>query len=557
MPLEPSNAPVVEANARSPHKSKMLTVGLLFVLILVLIGIIVIPPARHETLRKQAYLNDLENEARQNPTDGRLLALLGGRLIQAGEYIPAAETLRRAAANGESHPQLWLNLAAATAAAGELPRAFADLHLGLRPYPNDPDLNRAIKNAQALKPGAPPLLVASTISPEGPEALIRLYTPGSFLDSLYEQWDRRHLEQSGYATREHLAHERPKDPEAQRLWGLALVRNRRYSEAAPVLNSAVELAPDSLPTYLALGECLEAAGQSPEATVVYIDCLKRQPDYLPALLGVGKTSLATGIQGHALAAYERATRTAPQSADAWIGLGRAHRLTGVDYNKAIEAFKTAEKLAPQRTDYYDDYADALRKAVQWPAAEAILRKRIAGAPDDPLAHYLLGMVLLNNEPTPERQKQAEAETREALRLYPHNLLANIQLAQICLSHQRHLEAIDLLKDALQQNPYNRNALSLIARAYRQARQPDQAEKYSKQAEKLYADQQRLEVLESQEAKQILNPKIHEELSSLYARTGNQQKSIYEQNMAQLLRKDPKKAAEELQKFRDVRSQALP
>ncbi len=555
--LTPDPTLAAPPDRKASRSSNARAVFLLVGLLVILCGIIVVPSARRETARREAYLPELEEEARHNPSDGRLLALLGGRLVQAGEYAPAAEILRRALATGESDRLLWIDLAAATAASGDVPRAIADLRLGLRALPDDPELTRALHSAQSLKPGTAPILFARAISPEGPEPLLKVYAAGSFLNGFVENWGKSHLENSGFTTREHLAGAQPKDPDIQRLWGLALMRNRRFSEAAAVLTQAVNLAPDSAPAYLALADCLEASGQDAQATVLYLECLKHHPKWLPALLGVGRTSLKSGINGYALTAFQQATVADPGSADAWIGLGRAYRMTGVDHAKAIAAFQKVEHLAPERIDYDDDYADALRQAVQWPAAEALLRKRLKAVSDDPLAHYLLGMVLLNNNPTPDRQKESEAETREALRLFPHNPLADIQLAQIVLSRQQTGEAIDLLTDALHQSPYNRNAMSVLARAYRQSGRIDLAEKMSKQAEQLYTDQQRREVLESQEAKQIMDVPTHEELARLYKRIGETKKATYELSMAQLLRTDPKKAAEQLKQFHASRSQALP
>lgn len=550
--LQPQVAPISKTR-RSFRTARMLgaLAALLFFLAFA-------PSAWRETARREAYLPQLEAQARRNPLDGRLLALLGGRLVQAGEYPAAADTLRRALAAGEQKESVWLNLAAATAATGNRMLAIADLRLGMRSLPdNAPGLLRALDRVQALKPADSPLLAARAICPNGPDALLASYTAGSVFNGPVEAWGRAHLETSGFATRARLAADKPDDAQAQRLWGLALVRNRRLPEAGATLQYAVTLAPRSPLVLLALAGWLDATGSGTQATVTYLDCLKLRPNWLPALLGMGKTSLDTGVNQFALDAYEKAVQVYPKSADAWIGLGRVHRATGVEFAKAIQAFQTAERLAPERTDYYDDYADALRQAVQWPLAEAVLRKRLKAAGDDPLAHYLLGIVLLNNAPTPERQVEAENETRETLRLFPHNALADIQLAQIVLGKKQIPEAIGLLNDALEQNPYNRNAMTVLARAYRQAGRTDLSEKMSHQADLLFKDQQRIQVLEGDESKRLMDAGIHEELARLYDRIGQSKKASYEQSMAQLLRSDPQKAALELGKFRIMRSEALP
>jgi tetratricopeptide (TPR) repeat protein len=540
-----------------PRRSRRAAIWLLGLLLL-LWGILVLPSAWRETSRREAYLPQLEAEARLHPLDGPLLALLGGRLAQAGEATAAADAFQRALAAGEQNKLLWINFAAATAAAGEIPRSLADLQIGRRSLPglDKSDLVEAAGRVQSLRPNPAPFDVARAISPQGPGALVELYSAGSFLNGWTETWGRRHPETSGFTTRERWAVTEPNNADVQRLWALALMRNRRLPEAGVVLRKALALAPESPAVLLAQADWLSATGAYSKATVAYLECLKRKPRWLPALLGVGSSSLETGINGYALTGYKQATEVAPNSAEAWVGLGRAYRKTGADHDNAVVAFRKAQALAPGRTDYYNDYADALRQGVQWAAAEDILRKRIAAAPDDPLSHYLLGMVLLNNSPTPERQAEAETETRTSLRLFPHNPLTDLQLAQILLVKQQSKEAIDLLNDALQQNPFNRNAMAVLARAYRQSGRADLAEKVSKQADLLYKDQQRLQVLEGQEGKQLMNAAIHEEMAKLYERVGQAKKAMDEQSMAQVLRSDPQKAAAELEKFRAARNEAL-
>ncbi len=535
---------------RFPKTARLLV--LLF--LLAFAAVLWLRPAWKETTRREAYLPQLEAEALHDPFDARLEALLGGRLMQAGDYPQAAEAFRHAWAAGEQNSMIARALAACTAA--EPARALADLKLALQSLPQDADLRRTMEAVSRLDPHPAPALLARTILPDGPEPLVTRYAPGSGLNRFSEWWGRGHEEASGFTTRQQWAAAEPNDARVQRLWGRALARNRRFQEALAALQHSIALDPASPETHLALADTLDAAGLTSEATLEYLQCLKARPNWLPALLGAGKTYFEIGLAQIAGASYLQATQVAPTSADAWIGLGRAYRNTGVDQAKSVAAFQTAGRLAPEREDYLDDYADALRQAIQWPAAEAVLRRRLRTSPEDPLAHYMLGMVMLNNTPTPERQIEAEAETRTALRLYPHSSLADIQLALIVLSHAQPKEAIPLLTDALQTDPFNRNAMTILARAYRQTGQSDLADQISKQADQLYQDQQRAQVLESKEAKQVMDPEIHAALAVLYQRIGQSKKGLYEQSMARLIRSDPKTAAEEMRKIRSVRDNAI-
>lgn len=523
---------------RHPVRAALFVVGLL-----ALAGLAyLLGTAWRETALREAYLPDLEAQARRSSDDGRLLALLGGRLAEAGEYGAASDALRQAIAVGEVNEQIWLNLAAATAANGDPARALADLRLGQAALPGSRTLANARERVIALGSHPPPEAVAAAICPQGPTLLVSEYTTGSFLNPLFNWWGRHHSEQSGFATRQAWARQRPEDAQAQRLWGLALMRNHRQLEAGQALQRAVSLAPDSPAANLALADWLDQVGRHGKASLQYLECLKRKPDWLPALLGYGRSLAENGMRARSGSSYEKATQVAPKSVEAWIGLGRAHQATGATYDKAIADFQTAARLAPERTDFFVDYSSALQELGRWEEAEAITRRLVAATPNDALAHYLLGRVLMNSNPTPSRENEAEAETREALRLFPHNALTEVQLAQILLRQGQPKEAITHLTDSLAHDPSDDDAMRVLSRAYRVVGQSALADKTARQADRLFQDKQRVAVLEDQESHNLLDIHVHEQLATLYARVGRDRKAQYERNMVRLLRTDPQGTA---------------
>jgi len=530
--------------------------GILLAAGLLIAGWLTLRPAWRETCRREAYLPQLEAEDRATPFDGRLLALLGGEYMQAGEYSAAADTLRHAAAAGEQGPLVWLNLAAATAASGDPVGAAAAVSLGLRAHPDDTLLQSARDRVPTLPRTAPPDQLARAIAPDGPDALVSQYSSGSFLNGVAGWWGRLNPDSAGFRTRQEWARETPGDARVNYRWGVALSRSRRDGEAVDVLKRSVTSDPRFAPARLALADALVSTGRSSDGVAEYLEALKLRPGWTPALLGAGKGYLAGGNTASAVTFYLRASAAVPNSADAWIGLGSAYRRTGVDHDKAVVAFRKAERLAPARTDFFIDYADALRQEAQWPAAEDLLARRLKAAPDDALAHYSLGMVMLMNNPTPERQAAAEGQTREALRLSPHNPMANLQLAQILLAKGQAQEAIGLLTDALDADPYNPNAMIVLARACRRTGKIALAEKISKKADALYQTKQQLRVLESDYSAHVMDPAFHEHISSLLGQAGETQRAMHEAYIANLLRADPRQAAAEIDKLRATQSAAL-
>ena len=512
---------------------------------------LLLPGGWQDLQRREAYLPALEGEAARHPEDGRLLVLVGARRMEAGEYAGAAEALRQGIADGESSETVWRELAASVAASGDRTRAVSDLRLGLKAFPDSLSLQESLANARAAASGAAPNDLAQAIAPEGASPLVAAYAPASRFDGLSAWLGRRDPDRSGFATREAWARQEPDDAQAQRLWGLALLRDRRVPEAEAALARAVALAPRSPAANLALADLLDDAGLLTKAAVLYVTCLQARPDWLPALLGLGRAALNANLPKYSVPAYQRATEVAPKSAEAWVGLGRANSSEPDLIGTALSAFQTASRLAPDRTDFYTDYAEAIRKAGAVNAggrasdAEALLRRRIAAAPEDGLAHYLLADILLHGAPSPTVASEAEAETRRALALTPGDPLAQIQLAHILLDRGDAPGATDLLTKALATDPENAPALRTLAQAQARAGQPALAGRTFARARAVADTNDRLKILRRREKATPLDGGLHREIAALYLKQGKPDQADAEQRMAQLIQKDPQAAAAQL------------
>lgn len=510
-----------------------------------------------ETVRRESYLPELEAMARHSPYDGRLLALLGARQIESHDYKAAADSLRQALAAGEDNSSLRLNLAAAIEANGDRPRALAHLRIALQAHPQDAELQAALSRIQKIGAPAPAGVLAPALCPNGPRPLIALYAKGSFLNGLAQWWGHRHPETSGYTTRDLWVTEHPEEAEAHRLWGLALIRNRRLLEAEIPLRKAVELAPQSAATHLSLASLQEKSGNGASASLEYIAALKIDRNSLPALLGLGRTSLHGGHIDTAVRSFRRATEVAPTSFEAWTGLGRSYQLTGLGYDKSAAAYKKAMELAPGNTDFFNDYAISLYRVSRQNEAEAIIRQRLRVAPQDSLSHYLLGMVLMNTNPTPDRIIEAERNTREALRLDKGNTMASVQLAQILFQQNKVLsECAQLLNHAIQHDAFNRTSLFLLARVYRRMGKEALADKTAATGDALFQNQQKAADLVDKERKNQLSPGERQELAHLYEITGASDKAQYERKILDSLRANPQGVAGMQRAYKESIDQVL-
>jgi tetratricopeptide (TPR) repeat protein len=517
---------------------------------------LIFPAAWRDTARREAYLPQLEAQSRQYSDDGPLLALLGARQVEAGEFASAAETLKRAAGAGAQDESIWMTLASATAASGQPSRAIADLQIGIKSLPESPLLRARLSEAIQDRPTASPAALAHTINPEGAKPLLAVYARGSFLNDPVSWWGRQHSASSGFATREAWVAEQPDNAQAQRLWGTALVQNRRLPEAETALRLAVILDPHSPSSHLALAYILRQRGHLQEGALQYIAALKLHPNWLPALLGLGAAFEASGIPGYALDFYAQATDVAPNSADAWIALANAeHQNEGLNA-KALVSYQNAVRLAPERTDFLDDYASALHLASRWDEAEVLLNRRLSAAPEDAYAHFLLGGVLMESKPTPKRLKEGEGHLREALRLSPRNPVVEVQFAELLLDRGQGSEAVQLLSDALLRLPFERRAILLLGHAYRMIGQDALAERVGQQAAVLQRDEDQASVLEGAKRDHTTDIPFHQKLADVYDRIGKPDKAAQERQTIQRLQAGSQQALQTSRELEDAVSSVL-
>jgi tetratricopeptide (TPR) repeat protein len=479
-----------------------------------------------ETARREAFLPELEAQARarRSMNDERLLALLGARLLRAGEYDQATRAFERAASAGARDASVWLAWAAATAVRGNRPEAQAVLRLGLSRARTDarPHLQVALDRFLALPASAAPAAVAAAISPEEDRLLLQKYGAGGIFNRWVAWWGLRSPETSGFATREAWAKREPRNAQAQRLWGQALMMNRRLPEALTVLEQARALAPDDVETRLALGDVLLRGGAVVQAGREYDACLRARPNWTPALIGAGNVALEKKLLLVATDLFERATKQAPDSADAWIGLGRAYAQFPSRREPSVRAFEKAARLAPDRTDFFFFYADALRLNVRLDEAEAVLRRRLKRAPNEVRCSYLLSFVLMENKPSDARTAEAEQVLRASLPHAPDYGLFAVRLGQLLMQHGQAQETVSLLQPLFESrpSPYTGTAMMLLARAYRRLGRHDEARAAQQRSIAVSRYTQQLADLADRARRDPYNPSAHRELARLLQSGGD-------------------------------------
>lgn len=141
-----------------------------------------------------------------------------------------------------------------------------------------------------------------------------------------------------------------------------------------------------------------AAGDKAAAAASIERALRLDPNNAAAL--EARTALAadTGDYELAIADVETALRAAPDSAQLRARLANYHALAGEKYrttdpNKSLTHYRRAAELAPTSINYATGYASALVQARRFEEAAALLKRILASAPDDYVAHANLATAL--------------------------------------------------------------------------------------------------------------------------------------------------------------------
>jgi len=360
--------------------------------------------------------------------------------------------------------------------------------------------------------------VAAVIEPQGAEPLLSEVAAGSWLNPVSAWWGRRHPDQSGFATREEWARQEPGNATGQRLWGEALLRNRDLARAGVVLRQAADLEPGSATVHADLGDLYSSQGHSAAAEREYQAALRLDEHDLAARLGLTSLYLARDKVREAVAQCQAAVRDHPQDADARIALGRVQMRWAAGLEDAVASFAHAAGLAPDRTDYLADYAEALRSTYRLDEAEALLRRRLQAAPEDARARYQLAYLLLHNRPEAGREKEAEQHLRAALAQAPTSPAAG-ELAQLLLRRGQARDAVTLLRQALAANPLDIGSARALAEVYRQMGDAAAARQARLRADRLSDTVARMQALTHRVQGEPGNSLLRRQLADLYRQAG--------------------------------------
>jgi predicted Zn-dependent protease len=523
------NKSVFDSKKRLDHDAekrinrKMRNPGLVWIISVAVIAVasISLVNAWRSAILAEAYLADLQ--AQSAGTDGAVLAVLGAKLALADSPAlrrQSIDVLGRAAAAGDNDAELWQALAWVYACGGDVNGADGALQQGETALgADDAELEGSDSRMKLLGPAASPAAYAEAVSPTGAQPLLDLYGSGSFVSPLIEAWDRDHPNSSGFRTRELWAESEPNNPQARRLWGLALLKDGRDVEALTVLQGCVAEAPGSADTHDALGQALQASGRSADAELEFLRALNIDPNRVSTLIEFG-LSAKNDDPDFAVAALVKATTIAPNSVDAWLALGDTCAGMGAYEERACPAYQEVARLDPTRLTMDDSYAVALMNSQNLADAESVLRGMLRAQPNDPVVQMQLADVL-SETPSAERLAEALALATTALQLDSRPTpQMSILAAQIFMAGREPQQVDGVLEPALASHPSYPAAWKLLAQADAQLGNRSAAIQASMRAAQSQGAIDKLNSQAAQAAQYEYSVPFHRQLEALYLQAGD-------------------------------------
>jgi len=275
--------------------------------------------------------------------------------------------------------------------------------------------------------------------------------------------------------------------------GTLRLNQSRLDEAVLHLQQAARLQPGYLLAHSNLGLALARQGHLDSAEVAYRNALNVkvsywQPSHFAAAhINLANTLIARDQLDDAVTHLEHALRLKPDSLAARLRLARVHHQQGKT-DQAVAQYRLAAKKHPQSVDAQYALATALTRAGRFAEAVDFYRRTLRLAPDFAEAHTNLASALV----AIGQVDQAIASYQRAIDLAPdypdpcYNLawtLATSPIGQI----RDGPRAVELARKACELTDYrNVAALDVLAAAYAEAGQFDQALATARQAARLAA-----------------------------------------------------------------------
>jgi predicted O-linked N-acetylglucosamine transferase (SPINDLY family) len=234
------------------------------------------------------------------------------------------------------------------------------------------------------------------------------------------------------------------------------------ANAAATCRAALARAPDDVAAWNLLGEIL--SGTDPAAaSEAWWRALDLDPDSAEASFHIGNRQREQGEHAAAIIHYERALRGAPGHPGVLNNLGLALEATGQS-ERAEACYRQVLAADPRHAGALANLANLLstREAIR--ETVSVYDRLFAIRRDWPVAVWIRRAMAQNRA---QDLAGAVESYREAARLAPDDMQVQLQLGTLYIQQQRFADGEGALQRALDLDPGNRYALSMLAHARQQ------------------------------------------------------------------------------------------
>jgi tetratricopeptide (TPR) repeat protein len=205
--------------------------------------------------------------------------------------------------------------------------------------------------------------------------------------------------------------------------GQIAVLERRFADAVPLLEAALDATPDATEVHYPLAQAYRALGEDERARAHLAEFRERAPRVQDPLIAE-----LEAVSDRALPAFKEAV----------------YAVRGGDYATAVRRFADGLAVVPDNAAARVSYARVLWLTGDQERAEAELRRALAQAPEEPLAVFLVGVVAEQRG----ESEQATARYRQVLALEPAHAGALFQRANLDFRAGRWAAAAEGYRQAL-------------------------------------------------------------------------------------------------------------
>ena len=174
---------------------------------------------------------------------------------------------------------------------------------------------------------------------------------------------------------------------------IALLSQRRYTEAVENCQKAVSLKPDDAEVYNTMAFSLERQQRYAEAIESYKHAVRLAPNYAEPYNHLGVILNELGRSAEAIENYRRALQVDPEYAEVYSNLGIALKRQE-QFAEAICSFDRALSLDPDFAEAHYNLANSLRDEGRCVEALVHYRRAVQLKPDYADAHWNMALTLL-------------------------------------------------------------------------------------------------------------------------------------------------------------------